>query len=291
VEFSGAASTDDDGVAHYLFDFGDGETSGWLADNSSWHSYQARGTYQARLRVQDRAGAESDWSDPVAIRVRDEPPSASISVFPRTGYAGTVFLFGSAAQDADGAVTSHEWNFGDGKGARGETVNHSFSTHGDFLVTLKVTDDASLTCQTAVTVTVLDLPPMPAISVNRSRAVVGEYVGFSASGSSDPDDPVSSLSYIWDFGDGQRSPGPEASYAYRRPGEYRVVLTASDGNLSAEVSMTVSVRPPAGQAAAPAGPGWQSWAVLAALILAMALVAASMIIPDKRKEPIQEEEE
>jgi len=290
VEFSGASSTDDGGVAYYLFDFGDGETTGWLVDGSSWHSYSLKGAYQARLRVQDRTGAESDWSEPVTVRVNDAPPSATVSIVPRAGYAGTVFYFTCIARDIDGNVTACEWAFGDGMGAQGETVNHTYATHGDFRVTLKVTDDASQTCETSVTLTVLDSPPMPAISLNRSRALVGEYIGFSARGSSDPDDPASALSFRWDFGDGQMAWGQNASYAFRRPGDYMVILTASDGNLSADLSVTVTVPQPARQAA-PGGPGWQSWAVLAALLLAMALVTISMMIPERPKEPRDDEEE
>jgi PKD repeat protein/catechol 2,3-dioxygenase-like lactoylglutathione lyase family enzyme len=289
VELSGASSTDDGGVAYYFFDFGDGETTGWMRESSSWHSYAGRGAYQARLRVQDWAGAESDWSDPVTIRVRDAPPAASISAVPRVGYAGTVFHFSSLARDGEGNLTAHAWAFGDGKSKNGETVNHSYATHGDFLVTLTVTGASGLTSTASTTVKVLDMAPMPAISLNRTSALVGEHFGFSAGGSSDPDDPPSALIYRWDFGDGQMAFGPQASYAFRRPGEYRVVLLVSDGNLSAERSTTVLVRLPV-QSPQTKGPGWQSWAVLGALLLAMALLVISMMIPGSSKDRHDEEE-
>jgi PKD repeat protein len=168
-------------------------------------------------------------------------------------------------------------------------INHSYATHGDFWVTLTVTDDAGLTSAASTTVKVLDMPPMPAISQNRSSALVGEYFGFSAGGSSDPDDPPAALAFSWDFGDGQMASGPRASYAFRRPGEYRVVLSISDGNLSAECSAFVTVRLPVQTPLAEA-PGWQSWAVLGALLLAMALLVISMMIPESRKDRHDEEE-
>jgi PKD repeat protein len=168
-------------------------------------------------------------------------------------------------------------------------VNHTYAAHGTFTVSLTVTDDAGLTSAASMTVTVLDMPPMPAISLNRSSALVGEYFGFSAGGSSDPDDPPSALIYRWDFGDGQMAFGPQASYAFRRPGQYRVVLLVSDGNLSAERSATVLVRLPVRSPLAQ-GPGWQSWAVLGALLLAMALLVMSMMIPESRKDRFDEEE-
>ena len=289
VELSGASSTDDGGVAYYFFDFGDGETTGWMRESSSWHRYMSRGTYQARLSVQDGTGAESQWSDPVAIRVRNAPPVAIMSIVPQVGYVGTGFSIRSFSQDEDGTITQHAWTFGDGKGAAGEMVNHTYAAHGTFTVSLTVTDDAGLTSAASMTVTVLDMPPMPAISLNRSSALVGEYFGFSAGGSSDPDDPPSALIYRWDFGDGQMAFGPQASYAFRRPGQYRVVLLVSDGNLSAERSATVLVRLPVRSPLAQ-GPGWQSWAVLGALLLAMALLVMSMMIPESRKDRFDEEE-
>jgi PKD repeat protein len=289
VELSGISSMDDTNVAYYLFDPGDGESTGWLREPDTVHRYMSRGIYKARLKVQDDTGAESDWSAPVTIRVRDEPPVAALSVVPRTGYVSTRFSLWSLSHDEDGNVTEHVWTFGDGKGARGDRVDHTFATHGDFRVTLTVLDDAGLTAETSMILRVLDLPPLPAISLNRSSALVGEHIVFGAGGSSDPDDPPSALTFIWDFGDGQRASGPSASYAFRRPGAYRVVLTVSDGNLSAERSVIVTVRlavpPPQVQ-----GPGWQSWAVLGALLAAMALLVISMMIPDIRRSESEEEE-
>jgi hypothetical protein len=194
------------------------------------------------------------------------------------------------SRDGDGPAAVATWSFGDGRYAQGEMVNHSFASHGSFTVTLTVEDGAGRSARAVTVVRVLDLPPMPAISLTKGSALVGEDLVFDAGGTSDPDDPPGALSFVWDFGDGQKALGRNASYAFRRPGVYRVLLTASDGNLSAEAAVIVSVRyPPAAQAQAP-GAGWLSWAVLGALLCAMGLLVASMMIPDGKRRAGEEEE-
>lgn len=48
---------------------------------------------------------------------------------------------GSASSDSDGAVRSYEWDFGDGSGASGSVVQHTYQRAGTFTVRLTVVDD------------------------------------------------------------------------------------------------------------------------------------------------------
>jgi PKD repeat protein len=288
VELSGLSSTDDGRVAYYLFDFGDGETAGWLADGTTFHSYGSSGLYQASLMVQDDSGARSDWSPPVQVHVRPAGPAAAISVRPHAGDVLTQFWFASRSSDPEGNITYLQWSFGDGTQSSGSQVSHNYSRHGDFRVTLTVTDDWGLGAQAAITVSVLDAAPQPVISYSGGVAMAGQRVAFSARNSTDQDDRFSNLSFIWDFGGGQKASGVDVSYAFALPGVYRVMLTASDGNLSADSALAVSVR------AAPPPPAavrtdWTAWGVLGALLLAMGLLAAGIVMPVKRRSREEEE--
>lgn len=51
----------------------------------------------------------------------------------------------SLSIDFDGQIVSYQWDFGDGTTASGMTVNHSFSTGGNYYVVLTVTDDGGFT--------------------------------------------------------------------------------------------------------------------------------------------------
>jgi len=48
---------------------------------------------------------------------------------------------GSGSSDPDGTITDYDWTFGDGMGASGAMVSHTYANYGDFTVTLTVTDD------------------------------------------------------------------------------------------------------------------------------------------------------
>ena len=77
-------------------------------------------------------------------------------------------------------------------------------------------------------------------------------VTFSAAGSSDPDKQV--LHYLWDFGDGSKAAGPEATHVYTADGQYLVRLTAIDtasGRRTAEKLITVGDAAPSVSIAAP----------------------------------------
>ena len=288
VDFTGTLSVDDTRVARWLFDFGDGEDTGWLSDGTTFHAYAAKGTYQARLLVQDDTGAESDWSAPAVVRVASLPPQAAIRAVRRTADVLTPLAFSSLSSDPDGSITALAWSFGDGSSASGGRVNHTWARKGFFTVTLTATDDDGLSSSATLVVSIVDLPPVPAISFDGRTARPGQRVLFSAQNTTDPDDPPSAITYLWDFGAGRRASGPEASCAFIGEGRHRVTLTASDGNLSASTWVEIEIRaaaPPAASAAA----GPLAWVVLGLLLATMLVVAAWAVIPVKHK--AEEEEE
>ena len=71
-------------------------------------------------------------------------------------------------------------------------------------------------------------PPTATMSVDPSGTVkAGSSVTFSAAGSSDPDGD--SLTFEWDFGDGNTGTGLTTSHAYAQPGEF-VAITVVDSS-------------------------------------------------------------
>lgn len=77
---------------------------------------------------------------PVVSVVVNNPPVASARA--TEVQRGRVKFDGSGSTDTDGGVVSWEWDFGDGQGGTGETVEHTYSDlTGSYPVTLTVTDD------------------------------------------------------------------------------------------------------------------------------------------------------
>ena len=83
-------------------------------------------------------------------------------------------------------------------------------------------------------------PPTATMSTDPSGTVkAGSPITFSAAGSSDPDGD--SLTFEWDFGDGNTGTGLTTSHTYVQPGEYVVRLAVGDGTHETTVSEAINV--------------------------------------------------
>ncbi len=94
-------------------------------------------------------------------------------------------------------------------------------------------------------------PPISRVSASPEQAIVNEPVQFWGSASIDPDGGPSSLTYLWDFGDGTSSTVPDPVHVYTSVRAYVATLTVSDGFDSAAATVTIHVllRPLAGSSA------------------------------------------
>ena len=76
------STTDPEGDdIYYLFDWGDGEYSGWLGPFDSGdacegsHKWTKVGTYEIRVKAKDVHGVQSEWSDPLEGRIPKNTPT------------------------------------------------------------------------------------------------------------------------------------------------------------------------------------------------------------------------
>jgi YD repeat-containing protein len=156
---------------------------------------------------------------------------------PYSGLSVTAIQFnGSNSVDIDGAITSYQWNFGDGTTGVGATVSHSYATPGTRTVTLTVTDNNGAQANASTTATIANRPPV-ANAGGPYSGVVAQNIPFSAGGSYDPDGSITS--YAWNFGDGGTGSGFSLTHAYSSPGNYSTTLTVTD-NLGAQTTATTT---------------------------------------------------
>ena len=80
----------------------------------------------------------------------NQTPVAAFTYLPTNPVVNQTLTFNaSASYDPDGFITEYEWQFDDGTNATGEEVTHTYSSAGNYTVTLTVTDNATATNTTS----------------------------------------------------------------------------------------------------------------------------------------------
>ncbi|MEM4257680.1 MAG: PKD domain-containing protein [Candidatus Thermoplasmatota archaeon] len=176
---------------------------------------------------------------------------------------------GSQSRDPDGKIDFYRWNFGDGS-SEILSINpqHTYLYPGIYTVTLTVIDNVGQSNIATTTVTVLssiveNQPPIPRISTQGSL-MLGEYLIFSASNSTDPDGSITN--YSWSFGDGTRRYGSLVTHKYSQAGSYTVILKVTDdAGAQQSTSIPITIQQPKGF------PGFELLIFLAALTIILSL--------------------
>jgi len=142
IAFDASDSDDPDGrLVSYTWDFGDGQGGSGMQTN---HTYESAGEFLVTLEIRDDRGATARAERAVTIRELgpNERPVASFTISPARGAVPLeVRVDASASFDPDGKIVRYDWDFGDGAGGMGETMTHTWSEPGQYLVTLIVWDD------------------------------------------------------------------------------------------------------------------------------------------------------
>jgi PKD repeat protein len=132
--------------------FGDGSTRD---GETIGHTYTEPGSYLAVFEAVDTTGASARASVSIEVLGRDAASGAELTVVasPRSGVAPVTVEF---TGDFGGAanIVSWNWAFGDGKGAVGQQVTHTFDDPGVFTTTLTATDSGGNQKSRSVTITV-----------------------------------------------------------------------------------------------------------------------------------------
>ena len=228
--FDGSKSHDpDDQVLTYFWDFGDGTSSTQL---KSMHTFKDAGKYLVKLTVTDNSDVECNTATTQQLVHVNQPPCA-IADGPEITCVNEEIMFdGTQSTDSSEDKLTYRWNFGDGETAEGAKVKHKYAKGGDYQVTLTVADDSDTMCDTGMdklNVLVNTTPVADAgkdVILCKNNANDPLEVTFDASRSKDADGD--SLTYIWDFGDGETKEGRTVTHRYAKGGEYVAKLFVAD---------------------------------------------------------------
>jgi len=129
------------------------------------------------------------------------------------------------------------WTFGDGNSSLGSSATHTYTTSGNFTVSLIAIDANGAVATFTQPIVVAALLQVSFI-YNPSSLVATQSATFTASTTGG----VGTPSVDWSFGDGNSSTANPASHTYTAFGSFEVTVTATDSNgVKAASSQTVTV--------------------------------------------------
>ncbi|WP_049985945.1 PKD domain-containing protein [Halobellus rufus] len=239
VQFDANASTVDEPPATYEWRV-DGETVATTDQSAFEYAFDSPGERTVGVVVTDGVGRAGTANASVLV---SEPLSAELGVPEEPVDVGeTVTL---DASGSTGEISSFAWSFGDGNSSETNesSVEHNYSSPGEYAVMLTVTDESGDSAQANATVLV-ELPSPTAALDGPDEVDAGEPVAFDASDSVAAE---GNLTYEWRI-DGEPVANATASTfetTFDQPGTHTVSVVVTDGtNRSDTASATVSVAAP-----------------------------------------------
>ena len=228
----------------YHWDFGDGGKSSY--QNPS-HTYpDVSGSYKVTFTVADNCGQVMTDTGSIIVSGGSvvfqtfSVPGAPVADFTGIPFSGTVPLDVTFSDTSLNNPTFWNWSFGDGSYSEIRNPVHSYTSNGNYSVSLTAANAMGSSTKTRIEyITIPGFLLAPPIEKNVEFTGTPTYgiapftvkftdasTGFNNSGM-----------YLWDFGDGSTSTVRNASHIYTTQGSHTVSLTVtgSDGYAMSEI--------------------------------------------------------
>ena len=202
-------------INSYLWSFGDGATS---TEKDPTHDYSSPGIYTVILTVNNTFGQENTITRHDYIIATNQPPVASFTANKTMGSPPLSVQFTDTSSGED--IASWAWNFGDGVTSTEPNPVYTYPYPGLYSVTLTVGNDGG-TNSTTKTGYIRVFQNVP----------VADFIAEPTSGTSPlvvqfhDITPGTPTTFLWNFGDGAKSPMQSPSHTYENSGNYTVSLT------------------------------------------------------------------
>jgi gliding motility-associated-like protein len=202
-------------------------------------NFNSPGVYSVKLVVQNASGiSELERVNYITVY---PSPSADFSANITLGCVPSTISFTDLSTTPGGSITGWQWDFGDGATSTQQNPTHTYSTIGFYSVTLVVTSNSG--CQAVV-------------SKSSYIRVVGSIsTDFNASKPTTCRGPFNvnfqnltsgpgTITYAWDFGNGQTSTEQNPTAVFAAPGTYTVTLNSqSDLGCTGTIQKTITINP------------------------------------------------
>ncbi len=210
VAFAGTSSAS----ANYQWYFGDGQSSvGQQVD----HIYSGPGQYSIKVVGTNSAGCIDSITTINQITVTPGPTVT----FTANDTMGCQRPFPVTFTNTTPNTQTCTWNFGDGANGTGNTVNHSYTSYGNYTVTCTVVDNVGCTNVLVKQHYITVVKPTPYVVTDITSGCAPITVHFSDTSATTS--PI--VSWKWNFGDGSpQSTSANPTHTYSDTGQYTISL-------------------------------------------------------------------
>lgn len=225
VQFTDNSNVGTGAIALYQWAFGDGNSASGSTVNNN---YIGAGDYDVTLSVTDVNGCSNVVTLQDHITVQDIGIVDFIAS--TTEYCDTPFTVTFTDLTPPNPNLTYSWDFGDGNVSTQQNPTHTYTTFGNFQVSVTVTDPISGCSKTK----------------NKNNYIkIGSSLAFTYSPASgcEPSDvnfvnttPGTSSNWSWDFGDGNSSTQENPTHTYTTDGCYFVTLTATKNGCTSTIT-------------------------------------------------------
>ncbi|MEO7002077.1 MAG: PKD domain-containing protein [Ktedonobacterales bacterium] len=279
----------------WRWNFGDG--TGWVQGVKVTHTFATSGVHTVESDIFDTTSNAWTLLDNAQMRIIGasvpNPPVAVAHALttPVIGANGSITFDASGSHATVGSQLTYLWNFGDNTSATGSHVTHQFTSPGQGIVALIVTDARGAKAVATINVLIVIALPTAKVSASATSAAAGSAISFDASGSQPPPDPANDqlTKFSWNFGDGtasQTTQQPTISHTFEKAGTFTVTAQAIDQQGAAGAgTIKVTITGVAGGMTSGGGANWLLIGGFGVLLLVVA-VAAYLWIERQREAQI-----
>lgn len=210
-------------ITSWSWDMGDGSGPITLVDPI--FSYANTGTYTVELIVESAENC-SDTSEQV-IEVTPVPTAGFTVV---NNCEGLATNFTNTSAISAGTLT-YSWDFGDSNGSTDTDPSHTYAVDGTYTVTLTATSDNGCVDEITQSVEVYDSPNALFTASTDCEGAATTFTNLSSGNGT--------LTYAWNFGDGNSSSLENPVHTYALAGNYTATLTVTSPELCTSTNSVI----------------------------------------------------
>ena len=213
MNFTNTTNASCGNISSYQWQFGDGNNS---SQTDPSHVYTGAGSYNVRLIVTQKSGTKDTIIKQVSVYHK---PSVSFSA--RDTCALDTVSFTNNSSISSGAITSYEWDLGDGTKSNGTTPTHQYANRGNFDIKLVATSNQG--CKDSMTYASIEIFELPKSDFNSNPGCLYDSLVLTNKSTIN----TGSLSHSWDLGDSNTNTSTDLKHLYASAGSYKVTLTTT----------------------------------------------------------------